>query len=408
MSLQSRNSVTMKFSLLFLLSNVVVFNLSAQISSGGIEFTTQLNTITTAVPFLLISPDARSSAMGDVGAATDADAYSIQWNTSKLAFSDKEREIGVSYSPWLRQLVDNIQYTHASAYTKLGDRHTIGASMTYFSLGNITFTDDQGNLLREFSPKEYEFVGAYALRLSKRSAIGVNLKYVHSNLTGGINAGSVTTKPGVAMASDISYTYFNKDLSLRTWPAQWSFGINISNLGNKMAYTVETGRDFIPANLKIGSSYKVDINKDHSIMAALDVNKLLVPTLPVVNSSGMIISGMNNNVGVIPGILQSFYDAPGNVLINSAGVVEVQKNSRLKEELNEINIGGGFEYQYKGMYVLRGGYFYEHKSKGARQYFTTGLGYFNGKIGADFSYLLAMKKTNPLANTMRFSVNFAI
>ncbi|NOQ74357.1 MAG: type IX secretion system outer membrane channel protein PorV [Crocinitomix sp.] len=398
----------MKFSLLFLLSSSVVFNSSAQISSGGTAFTTQLNTITTAVPFVLISPDARSSGMGDVGAATDPDAYSIHWNTSKLAFSEKRTEIGVSYSPWLRNLIKDVHYTHASGYTKLGNRHTVGASMTYFSLGLITFTGFQGNLIREFNPNEYEFVGAYALRLSKRSAIGVNLKYIYSNLTGGINAGSVQTKPGLAMASDISYSYFNKDLSLGTWPAQWSFGVNISNFGNKMAYTVESARDFIPANLKIGSSFIVNINKKHSITAALDVNKLLVPTLPARDWGGNIVSGLDNNVGALVGIVQSFYDAPGNVIISNTGVVTVEKNSRLKEELNEINIGGGFEYQYKGMYVLRTGYFYEHKSKGARQYLATGLGYFNGKFGADFSYLLTMKKNNPLANTMRFSLNFAI
>lgn len=408
MSLHSHNSSTMKFTLLFLFSFICLFDLSAQISSGGTVFTTQLNTITTAVPFLNISPDARSSGMGDVGAATDPDAYSIHWNTSKLAFSDKRTEIGVSYSPWLRNLIKNAHYTHASGYTKLGDRHTVGASMTYFSLGNIIFTDVQGNLIREFNPNEYEFVAAYAFRLSERSAIGANLKYIHSNLTGGMYIGTVKTHPGRSLASDISYSYFNDDVYFGKWPAQLSFGFEISNLGNKMAYTAEYQRDFIPANLKIGTAYEVNINEKHRVTAALDFNKLLVPTGPAYDWAGNIISGLDNNVGTLLGIVQSFYDAPGNVIINNAGVVEVQKNSRLKEELNEINIGGGFEYQYKGRYVLRTGYFYEHKSKGARTYLTTGLGYFNGKIGADFSYLLTLKKNNPLANTMRFSLNFAI
>ncbi len=398
----------MKTTLLFFFSAVFVINSFAQLSSGNTQFTTQLNTITTAVPFLQIPSDARSTGMGDVGAATSPDAYSLHWNTSKLAFSDKKVEVGVSYSPWLHQLVDDIHYLHASGYTKIGNRHAIGASATYFSLGTVSISSPTGVLIKEFNPNEFEFVGAYAFRLSKRSALGINAKYIHSNLTDGITLGTVATKPGKAVAADVSYSYFNEDLSLRGYNTSWSLGVNISNLGNKMAYTTSSNQDFIPANLRIGSAYSIKVDEKHKIAAALDFNKLLVPTSPIRNANGQILSGKSNNVSSTVGLYQSFYDAPGNVFVNNSGAVVVEKNSRLKEELNEITIGGGLEYQYNDMVTVRGGYFYEHRAKGDRKYFTLGAGVKYSVVGIDVSYLAALKRTNPLANTVRFSLNFAI
>lgn len=380
--------------------------ISQTVSKDGDQFPIQLNTITTAVPFLIIAPDSRASAMGDAGVATSPDANSFHWNTSKLAFSKEKAEFGVSYSPWLKQLVDDIHLSYLSGYTKLGRNQTIGGSMRYFSLGNITFTDEQGNLIREFSPNEFELLGGYAFKLSDRSAIGFNGKFVYSNLTGGINAGTVTTKPGIAGAVDLSYSYFNPDVNLADRDATWSFGAAISNIGNKMTYTNDSERDFLPTNLRLGTALKVKFDDYNSITSTIDFNKLLVPTLPRRNGDGEIISGLDNNVGVTLGMIQSFYDAPGNAIEDADGNVLLQKGSRFKEEINEINIGGGLEYWYGDVLAIRGGYFHEHRTKGARKYFTFGAGIYYSVFGIDVSYLAALNRTNPLANTVRFSLKF--
>lgn len=380
--------------------------ISQTVSKDETEFPVQLNTITTAVPFLIIAPDSRASAIGDAGAATSPDANSFHWNTAKLAFSKEKAEFGVSYSPWLKQLVDDIHLSYLSGYTKLGRNQTIGGSMRYFSLGNITFTDEQGNLIREFSPNEFELLGGYAFKLSDRSAIGFNGKFVYSNLTGGINAGTVTTKPGIAGAVDLSYSYFNPDVSLADRDATWSFGASISNIGNKMTYTNDSERDFLPTNLRLGTALKVKFDDYNSITSTIDFNKLLVPTLPRRNGDGEIISGLDNNVGVTLGMIQSFYDAPGNAIEDADGNVLLQRGSRFKEEINEINIGGGLEYWYGDVLAIRGGYFHEHRTKGARQYFTFGAGIYYSVFGIDVSYLAALNRTNPLANTVRFSLKF--
>lgn len=379
---------------------------SQSISKDETEFEIQLNTITTAVPFLIIAPDSRASGLGDAGAATSPDANSFHWNTSKLAFSKEKAEFGVSYSPWLRQLVDDIHLSYLSGYTKVGRNHTFGGSMRYFSLGNITFTDEQGNLIREFSPNEFELLGGYAFKLSDRSAIGFNGKFVFSNLTGGINAGTIDTKPGVAGAVDLSYSYFNDDIEVGGRDATLSFGTTISNIGNKMAYTVDADRDFLPTNLRLGSALKVDFDEYNSVTTTFDFNKLLVPTLPARDGEGEIISGKENNVGVTLGMIQSFYDAPGNVVSDENDNFLVENGSRFREELNEITVGGGLEYWYGDVLAVRGGYFYEHRAKGDRKYFTFGAGIYYSVFGIDVSYLAAIRRTNPLANTVRFSLKF--
>ncbi len=379
---------------------------SQTISKDDVPFTVQLNTITTAVPFLLIAPDSRASAMGDAGVATSPDANSFHWNTSKLAFSKEKAEFGVSYSPWLKQLVDDIHLSYVSGYTKLSPNHTIGGSMRYFSLGNITFTDEQGSLIRDFSPNEFELLGGYAFKLADQHAIGVNGKFVYSNLTGGVAAGNVGTKPGIAGAVDLSYSYFNDDITVGDYNSTLSAGASISNIGNKMAYTVGADRDFLPTNLRFGTALKLEFDEYNSLTTTIDFNKLLVPTLPVRSGTGEILSGRDNNVGVTLGMIQSFYDAPGNVAIGEDNSVLVQSGSRFTEELKEINIGGGLEYWYSDVLAIRGGYFYENRAKGARQYFTFGAGIYYSVFGIDVSYLAAVRRNNPLANTVRFSLKF--
>jgi hypothetical protein len=394
-----------KLSIAFLLVAISSKGFAQNLSKDDDEFTIQLNTITTAVPFLIISPDSRAGAMGDVGAATSPDVNSFHWNTAKLSFSKEKAEFGVSYSPWLRQLVEDIHLSYLAGYTKIGRNHAIGGSLRYFSLGNITFTDINGTVTRDFSPNEFEVLGGYAFRLSERSSIGFNGKFVYSNLTAGVNVGSTGTKPGLAGAVDLSYAYVNEDIRLGNKNATLSIGTTISNLGNKIAYTVDSHRDFLPTNLRVGTGLNIRLDKYNSLLTTVDFNKLLVPTPPERGIDGEIISGKDNQVPVVSGILQSFYDAPGNVFQNADSTYEVEKNSRLGEELREINIGFGLEYWYSTTLAVRLGYFNEHPSKGARQYLTFGAGVYYSVFGIDVSYLVA-NRTNPLANTVRFSLKF--
>lgn len=376
------------------------------LSKDDEDFSIQLNTITTAVPFLIISPDSRAGSLGDAGAATSPDVNSVHWNTSKLSFSKEKAEFGVSYSPWLRQLVDDIHLSYLAGYTKLGSNHVVGGSLRYFSLGNITFTDNLGNVMREFAPNEFEVLGGYAFKLSDQHSIGFNGKFVYSNLTGGVNVGTQSSKPGLAGAVDLSYSYFNEDVRIGNTDATLSFGTSISNIGNKISYTDNAYRDFLPTNLRFGTALNMRFDKYNSLTATVDFNKLLVPTPPKYDSDGNITSGMDPNVGVVSGILHSFYDAPGNLIVNSDSSYSVKKNSRFGEELREINIGGGFEYWYSSTLAVRVGYFNEHPSKGARQYLTFGAGVYYSVFGIDVSYLAAFSRTNPLANTVRFSLKF--
>ena len=277
--------------------------------------------------------------------------------------------------------------------------------MRYFSLGNITFTDQTGNAIRDFNPNEFELLGGYSFKLSERSALGVNGKFVYSNLTGGVTLGS-SNRPGVAGAVDVSYAYFNEDVTIGKTDATWSFATTISNIGNKMSYTSSAVRDFLPTNLKLGTALKLKFDKYNSITTTLDINKLLVPTRPIYDADKNIISGKDPNVGVTMGIIQSFYDAPGQVVLDENGAPTVKKGSRALEELKEYNIGGGLEYWYSDILAIRAGYFHEDASKGDRKYLTFGAGIYYRVIGIDISYLAAFKRTNPLANTVRFSLKF--
>lgn len=376
------------------------------LSKDDTKFDIQLNTITTAVPFLIISPDSRSGALGDAGVALSPDANAFHWNTSRLGFTKEKAEFSASYSPWLRQLVDDIHLSYISGYSKIGDNHVVGGSMRYFSLGNITFTDNIGNVIRDFAPNEFEILGGYAFRLADYSSIGFNGKFIYSNLTGGINVGNVGSKAGIAGAVDISYCYMNEDINLGETDATLSFGTSISNIGNKIAYTVDSYRDFLPTNLRLGTALKMDFDKYNSLTTTLDFNKLLVPTPPARDSEGNIISGKDPNVGVTSGIIQSFYDAPGNWQVDANGNVIVEDGSRFGEEIREINIGAGLEYWYSDILAARMGVFYESNTKGARQYMTFGAGIYYSVFGIDVSYLAAFNRTNPLANTVRFSLKF--
>lgn len=406
-----------KFGLLFLASSPTI--LLAQPTSGGAtNKDLQLNTITTAMPFMSITPDSRAGAMGDAGTALSANSNSIYWNTAMLNFSKDDAEISVSYTPWLRQLTNDMHLSYVAGYKRLGERHAVAGSLRYFSLGSITFTDSQGQTLRDDKPSEFEVAGGYAFKLADRFSLGINGKFAYSNLTGGLVTPGGTSKAGIAGAADISFIYFNDEAEFAQRNGTLSLGATINNIGNKIAYSeVSTDqRDFLPMNLKLGGAYIMEFDKFNNLTWSVDIQKLLVPTPPIRANSGEIMSGKNNNVGIISGMLQSFYDAPGTLekdangdfIKNSDGSYKVKKGSRLGEEMREFNIGTGLEYWYNQMFAIRGGFFYENYTKGSRQYFNAGVGLKYKIIGIDISYLAALRQGNPLANTIRFTLRFQI
>jgi hypothetical protein len=387
----------------------------AQPTSGGANVQDlQLNAITTALPFMSITPDSRAGALGDAGTALSANSNSIYWNTAMLNFAEDDSEISISYTPWLRQLTNDIHLSYVAGYKKF-KRSAIAGSLRFFSLGEITFTDAAGNKLRDDKPSEWEITGGYAFKLSDRFSIGVNGKFAYSNLTGGLVT-IANSKPAIAGATDISFTYFNDDARLKGNNGQLALAATLNNIGNKVSYSDVSNdlRDFLPMNLKLGAAYTSEFDAYNKLTFLLDFQKLLVPTPPIRNNAtGEIYSGYNNNIGVISGLMQSFYDAPGVLISTSSGPVQnpdgtyqVVKGSRFKEELREINIATGLEYWYSEMFALRGGMFYEHRTKGARQYLTAGIGLKYNIFGIDISYLASLRQGNPLANTLRFTLRF--
>ncbi|MCX6350867.1 MAG: type IX secretion system outer membrane channel protein PorV [Bacteroidetes bacterium] len=363
--------------------------------------------ITTAVPFLIITPDTRSGGMGDVGVAISPDANTIHWNPAKLAFMEHDGGMSISYTPWLRSLVPDISLSYISGYYKIDKLSGFGGSLRYFSLGDIQFTDNFGNDIKTYRPYEFATDLAYARKLSDYFSIGVAGRFIYSDLAGKTPIGNgSTTKPAVGFGGDFS-GYYARPIKIQDKKADLGLGFNISNIGPKVTYTNETQRDFIPINMRLGSYLNYHIDEFNEIAIALDFNKLLVPTNPVYaldslgnikrNPQGqpVIEHGRDPKQPVIQGMLQSFYDAPGG----------------FREELREYNPSIGIEYWYDKQFAGRAGYFYEHPTKGSRQYATVGLAVRYNVFTIDFSYLFATngQKTttrNPLDNTLRFSLQF--
>jgi hypothetical protein len=367
---------------------------------------------------MAITPDSRAGGMGDAGTALSPSSSSIYWNTSILSFSEKKSEISLSYTPWLRQLTNDIHLSYLSGYYKINKQHAIGGSLRYFSLGEITFTDASGNELREDKPSEFELTGAYAFKLSDKLSIGVNGKFAYSNLTGGLTVAGVNTKPGVVGAADLSFSYYNDKVKFGKTRGVYTFATTLNNIGNKVAYSELSTRDFIPMNLKIGNSFLAKFDAYNDVVFSLDIQKLLVPTPASYNPTpgsnlGDLMSGKTNDVGIINGMLQSFYDAPGVVatdangdyIKNPDGTYEVVKGTRFKEEMAEINLAAGVEWWYNNTFAIRGGVFYESKNKGNRQFMNIGASLKYNMFGIDFSYLASLNgRQSPLANTLRFTL----
>jgi len=347
-----------------------------------------LNTVTTAVPFLMIAPDARAGAMGDAGVSSTPDAFSQHWNPAKYPFIDKEMGFSLSYSPWMRKLVSDINLAYITGYKKLDDNQAISASLLYFSLGDIVFTDISGGTIGNYRPSEFAIDFAYSRKLSENLAGAISARYIHSNLTQGQDVGSSSTKPGNSVAADVS-VYYQKKVNVFNTEGLFAWGVNISNIGAKISYTDDnTQKDFIPTNLRIGPSLMFNLDEYNSLTFMADFNKLLVPTPPRRDSVGNIISGKNPDVSVPMGMIQSFYDAPGG----------------MREEFREITLSAGAEYWYNKQFALRAGYFYEHPTKGNRKYITMGAGLKYTKFRLDLSYLIPTEQHNPLENTLRFSM----
>jgi|688.fasta_scaffold04310_13 hypothetical protein len=391
-----------------------------QYRSTGQQCNDQINTITTAVPFLMISPDSRAGGMGDGGVAVSADANAIHWNPSKLAFAEHDGEFTMSYSPWLRNLVPDMSLAYLAGYKRLSNKKSaIGGSLRYFNLGSILFTDQNGSTIRDFKPAEFAVDLVFAQQFSENFSGGVAIRYINSNLTGGISVQGANTKAGQSVAADVSMFYTKPDMQVGDKDATFSFGLNISNIGAKMSYSETAAQNFIPINLRLGPAFTLDLDKYNKLTFAFDVNKLLVPTPPVyqLDENGALIldpatgeyviaSGKNPNVGVATGMIQSFSDAPGNVSYDDNGNIIIEDGSQLREELREINIGGGLEYWYAEQFAFRTGYFWEHYTKGNRKYVTLGAGVRYNVFSLDLSFLIANTARSPLANTLRFTLGF--
>jgi hypothetical protein len=362
----------------------------------------RVNTITTAVPFLMIAPDARAAAMGDAGVSSSPDVNSMHWNPAKYAFVDKEMGLALSYTPWLRSLVNDINLSYLSGFRKIDELQTVAASLLFFSLGDIQFTDINGNSLGTYRPSEFAIDVAYARKLGDYISGGIAARYIHSNLTQGQDVALQETRPGRSIAADVS-AYYERDLDWRRSPATFSAGINISNIGNKISYSDDIQSDFIPINLRFGPTLRFDLDEYNSIAFSLDINKLLVPTPPIYERDPVtnevlldddgnyrIASGRDPNRSVVAGMFGSFADAPNG----------------FNEELKEFSFAGGIEYWYDKQFAIRGGYFHEHQLKGNRKFFTLGIGLKYNVFGLDFAYLVPVLQRSPLENVLRFSLTF--
>jgi hypothetical protein len=348
-----------------------------------------INVVTTAVPFLRISPDARSGGMADMGVATTPDAISGLWNIGKVAFNESKGGIVATYTPWLKDLVNDVYLASLAGYYKFDDNQAISASLRYFSLGNITFTDNQGNDFGSFRPREFGIDVGYSRRLNAKNGLGVALKFISSNLAGGTTVGSTSYKTGNAVAADIGF--YHDGTAADGDGIAW--GVVLSNLGSKIAYTDNAdAKDFIPANLGLGLNWRNRMNATNTISLGIEVNKLLVPTPPADPATASQIAEYRSK-SVIGSWFSSFGDAPDG----------------FSEELKEFQVSLGGEYWYNNQFALRAGYFFESKEKGNRRYFTAGLGVKYNIFGFNFAYLLPSGSgvsRNPLSNTLRFSIMF--
>ena len=360
--------------------------------------------VLSALPFLRIVPDARGGAMGDTGISSSADPNSLHYNSSKLAFVEKDMSFSATYTPWLRNLgLQDVYLTYLGGYKKVNDLEALGFGFRYFSLGEINFTDFNGNPSGTGKPRELEFAVSYNRKMSENFSMGLTGKYVYSNLASGQQVGGIDISSANGFAADISFTYV-KEGNLTAYGSQWTFGGAITNVGSKVTYTRSQFRDYLPANLGLGAGLLLNLDEYNSVSFHLELNKLLVPSP---QSPSIFVDGVE--------VENPEYDADGNgepdykekstfsALLSSFGDAQ----GGFSEELKEINIGFGAEYWYNKQFAVRAGYYYEHPIKGDRQFITVGAGLKYNVFAIDISYLVPTNnRRNPLDNTLRFTLQF--
>ena len=354
------------------------------------------NPVRTSVTSQGIAPDARAAGLGDVGAATEADVYSQFWNPAKYPFAISRAGVGLSYTPWLRQLVNDIGLAHMSGYYRIGDYAAISAGIRYFSLGEVSTYDGSGGSgsapTLTIRPYEMSADVAYSLMLSEKFSIAAAVRWIYSDLT---YSYTDNTTPGSAFAADLAL-YYQNYLNIGQRECQLGIGMNVSNIGSKITMGEDANSEFIPTNLRLGASLMIPVDEYNRFTLAADANKLLVPTYPHQNEGESTEDYQRRvqkdyyDVSSIGGIFKSFGDAPGG----------------FKEELDEISLSVGAEYVYHDQFSVRAGYHHESANKGNRKYFTVGAGFKMSAFTLDAGYVIATAKSNPLDQTMRFSLTF--
>ena len=361
----------------------------------------QENVITTAVPFLLVSADARSAGMADNGVASSADAYSQQWNPAKYAFAIDKTGFSISYTPYLTDLVNDISLGQLNYYNRVNERSAFAGSFRFFGLGNIELreTGDPNEIPRTVSPSEFAFDGSYSLKLSEKFSMAVGARYINSNLKVASDVGDASSAS--AFAIDVAGFFQTEELAFSDFNGRWRAGFNIQNLGPKLSYdNTQFSSNFLPANMKLGGGFDFILDDYYKVAVNLELSKLLVPTPqnPDLDGDGTVTPAERNqnnqdyqSIGWFQGVFQSFSDAPGG----------------FSEELKEVTYSLGAEYLYQDSFALRAGYFHENPDKGARQFFSLGAGFKYNVVKVDVSYLFSTSKVkNPLENTLRFSLTF--
>jgi Type IX secretion system protein PorV len=376
----------MKQATLKLAALVMIIGGATTITKAQTSASNNLNVVTTAVPFLRISPDARATGMGEAGIATAADAYSNFWNLGKTPFASKQGSIGITYTPWLSDLnLKDVYIASLAGYYKLDDMSAVSLGLRYFSLGDIQFTDNAGNTIGNKRPREFSLEGGYSRKLGAKTGLGIGVRYISSDLaTGPFNG--VTYKKGSTVAADLHFFH----TGAKENGEGFNYGVTLSNLGGKISYTDDnTQRDFIPANLGLGTAYTKVFDADSKLTFALDVNKLMVPT----PDTGAVAAASYRTTGVVSSWGKGLFSAPGGG----------------SEKFKEFTASIGAEYWYKDQFAFRAGYFYESPTKGARRYATVGAGLKYSSLGLNVAYIFpsgAGISRNPLSNTIRFSLMF--
>ncbi len=403
---------------------VAALLLAAAVSYGqnnnyiGQDYNVSPNVITTAVPFVSISPDARGGAMGDCGVATTPDVYSMHYNPAKYVYLEDKFAGGLGYSPWLRQLVPDMNLAYLALAYKINDRSAVAGTLRYFSCGEIEFRDSHNEFLGKYSPNEWAIDATYSRMLGDYLAGAVAGRFIYSDLT---QNQSDYGRPGISVAADVAVYYKRPVEWFSSMDADFAWGAAITNIGSKISYNGQSDRrDFIPTTLRLGAGLKLELDEYNSLGFNLDFTKLMVPTPPVIarndqnqpiyNDDGtyQILYGYDNNVSVVQGMIQSFYDAPGYGYNSKHELVNY---GRFYEELCEINIGGGIEYWYNNIFAVRAGYFNETALKGNRKFVTLGAALKYNVFGLDVSYLIPVNTvagSNPLENTLRFNLTYSM